>query len=493
MRPTLGNYIDSINNPNGHFRTLEKVYALRAEDGNPYFTISSRIARFNVDYRGKRSLLCCFLSNQSVAKSRFKILSLDMEALKSQYLTSWEYLEKELLVFDERGSSSSCDVILQQEPDGELLDAFIRRCCKHNDSNSLRLLMQRVCDMSVEFYQKQFVHGAISPNNIIVTPDIVPVLINYRSSYVIKSESELAEGVNVDRDNICLAVLALVLYMVSYKPSLYTEFKGSMMFRRPSLRYTIPLVLNFAKRLGIEPLQNIASSLIAANDILRDRQQLNKNLLDLSQINPSSYIGDNSSSEQDNVQERDLRRNNEGIKYAAPHVDLSEFEWVSTVSDTLICVCNRNKQWHYLNKDGTGAFEKQFEMAEDFVEGRAVVMIDEYYGVIDRSGQYVIEPVCEDIVWYGDSGVLVVSLDGIYRLRNRNGELISETVYDWIGILENGLMPAKIGEKYGYINLRSETVIKFIYDDAYSFVNGIALVAKDGKEFEINLRGKIIS
>ena len=55
-----------------------------------------------------------------------------------------------------------------------------------------------------------------------------------------------------------------------------------------------------------------------------------------------------------------------------------------------------------------------------------------------------------------------------------------------------GLYSFKKDGKYGFINKQGQEVIPFIYNEAWYFSEGFALVEKDGKWFYINKQGECV-
>ncbi|WDV46330.1 WG repeat-containing protein [Clostridiaceae bacterium M8S5] len=87
---------------------------------------------------------------------------------------------------------------------------------------------------------------------------------------------------------------------------------------------------------------------------------------------------------------------------------------------------------------------------------------NEYYGFINNiDGGYVLP---------------------IYQYLDMNGD----------EYFSGGLEPVKKNDRFGFINIKGETVIDFIYDEARAFKDGLAVIKKDGLYGYINLKGDII-
>lgn len=69
---------------------------------------------------------------------------------------------------------------------------------------------------------------------------------------------------------------------------------------------------------------------------------------------------------------------------------------------------------------------------------------------------------------------------------------VNKLDYSQLGCLNEGLAVAQPkGQKYGYLNKSGNAVIRFQYDDAGRFKEGLAPVKKDGKWGYINKSGGI--
>ena len=127
------------------------------------------------------------------------------------------------------------------------------------------------------------------------------------------------------------------------------------------------------------------------------------------------------------------------------------------------------------------------------------------YGYIDKTGQIVIRPqydyaenFCEGLAVVGVSGTTThfgVKHDehsgGKYGYIDTNGKIIIQPQYDWAGGFREGLAPVAVGGKWkgymhyggqhGYINKTGKMAISARYSDAREFSGGLAVVGVGGK------------
>lgn len=124
--------------------------------------------------------------------------------------------------------------------------------------------------------------------------------------------------------------------------------------------------------------------------------------------------------------------------------------------------------------------------------GYALVDTGSGWGVIDKRGQYVVEPIYDRIYSFADD-YAIFYLDGYYGLLDREGYHAVEPVWEDVYFYSEGLMPALQNGKWGYVDLDGNTVIPFQYDDVFSFTEGYAVVILGENYFYIDLSGQVAS
>ena len=209
---------------------------------------------------------------------------------------------------------------------------------------------------------------------------------------------------------------------------------------------------------------------------------------------------------------------------------------------------NRNGLFGFINTKGEEVISCKYIHAKDFSEGFAPVSIgtqvinenyisvkDEKYGIIDKTGQKVISFEFEDIElfkngiararelatrkwgWIDDKGkwdisprfydaedfnnlgMAMIALDyDANGYIDRQGNYVIKPEYYSIGDFIDGIAPArewgsenKFNGKCGFINIKGETIIPFIYEHAMPFIDGMAKVSKEGKWGYIDKSGRV--
>lgn len=178
-------------------------------------------------------------------------------------------------------------------------------------------------------------------------------------------------------------------------------------------------------------------------------------------------------------------------------------------------------KWGYADGDGNIVIEARFSEAKPFGQGLAIVGVGgregasggcvikvdgARYGLIDRSGRYVIEPQFKRLEWYtGD--LLNFERDNESGVMTTEGEIRSilpncaDTIncYDGMacvawGEIDEGDPLARYGygRKYGYLDANGRIAIEPRFEFAFSFEGDRALVKLNGKDGFINRKGEVV-
>lgn len=132
-----------------------------------------------------------------------------------------------------------------------------------------------------------------------------------------------------------------------------------------------------------------------------------------------------------------------------------------------------------------------FDGAWQFSEGRAVVMVNGNYGVIDIEGKYIAEPKY-DIIGDFHGGFANVKLNGKWGYIDRTGKVVIPIKYEYVSVFSEGLAAIEINGKYGFIDSTGKVVIEPKYEYCYFFSEGLAgVVIKDRLGF-INRNGELV-
>lgn len=188
----------------------------------------------------------------------------------------------------------------------------------------------------------------------------------------------------------------------------------------------------------------------------------------------------------------------------------SQYVKASPFSEGLAAVQTKEDEkthsWRYIDKQGNtvispiegvmgvGAF--QDGIAEVCVYDRTNDC--EAFKLIDKQGNVIVSEKPYMCCGYSN-GLFVVrnekkgSERGKYGVMNKSGVMIVPTQYKYISLPSEGLLVVEnVSGKTGYMDMEGKVKIDFQFDDAFSFVDGIALIKQNGKIGYIDKEGRII-
>ncbi len=157
-------------------------------------------------------------------------------------------------------------------------------------------------------------------------------------------------------------------------------------------------------------------------------------------------------------------------------------------------VFKKNDRYGYANATGKIIVEDMFTEARPFSDSGVAVVSTEgrrSYGVINTSGEFVIEPKYDEIKDFV-GGISAVRSGRSWVVVDKNGNLVSKDKFDDVGELSNGLINVKKGN-WGFIDSLGDVLIPTKFKFADKFSNGLAIVS-DGKLYSyINTSGELIA
>lgn len=145
--------------------------------------------------------------------------------------------------------------------------------------------------------------------------------------------------------------------------------------------------------------------------------------------------------------------------------------------------------WGYLNMSGKVAIAPQWAGAHAFVDGMAVVVEKKgtkeepkyYYGIINKSGNYILEPQKNYIESVGEGRFVMTKSSGKEVLCDKN---LNELGSSYDGIYEFSCGMARVyktDKGYGFIDKNGNEVISCKYKTAASYMDDVVWVKKDSE------------
>ncbi len=157
----------------------------------------------------------------------------------------------------------------------------------------------------------------------------------------------------------------------------------------------------------------------------------------------------------------------------------------------VVC-CSSSQGVRYTDSDNNPIIEQTFIWGEPLREGRAVVQTENGYGLIDKQGHYLLPPRFEELSWNETTGVCVAMVDGRWSMYDREGVLLTDTTYDWIGEACGNLYPMEEDGQSGFLDCNGQVAIPAEWDYAESFAETLTTVKRDGTTHIIDSQGQLI-
>lgn len=135
---------------------------------------------------------------------------------------------------------------------------------------------------------------------------------------------------------------------------------------------------------------------------------------------------------------------------------------------TPIPYLKKNDKYIYVDKHMKPVISAEFDEANPFFYGVAVVKVGNYYGYIDVNGNYIVKPTLESAENFSEGlGVFKGGNSKKFGVVDKIGKTVLPDIYDNIYSAKNGMLRIKFQGKLGFANLKGTEVIPCRYIDDY--------------------------
>ncbi|MGB1507445.1 MAG: WG repeat-containing protein [Crocinitomicaceae bacterium] len=173
------------------------------------------------------------------------------------------------------------------------------------------------------------------------------------------------------------------------------------------------------------------------------------------------------------------------------------FEDISILDEGFICA-QKDSLYAFYDRNGKPLTQEVYDDVLNFKNGVCPVSINGQRGLINKEMKLLIPCMYEGIYIYSDSTFITINKDDLRQLRNANGKLINDSLFQEIHSLVNGFAICIKDNRIGYLNHKGVQIIDnmyeaFIdYDILGNFNNGRAVVSKDKKFGIIDTTGQFV-
>lgn len=145
----------------------------------------------------------------------------------------------------------------------------------------------------------------------------------------------------------------------------------------------------------------------------------------------------------------------------------------------------------YIDKSGQFVIDPVFDSAHNFSEGLALVSFEGTKGYIDKTGEVVI------ILQYRyahdfSEGLAAIMLDKKWGYINKKGTVVIKPQFESVNGFHEGMAGIQMNGKYGFIDKSGNIVVEPQFDWVNNFSEGIAIARKDDMSFLIGTEGETI-
>lgn len=116
-------------------------------------------------------------------------------------------------------------------------------------------------------------------------------------------------------------------------------------------------------------------------------------------------------------------------------------------------------QYYFVNTSGVNRFGTYYQYAQDFQKGKAIVMTDRKYGVIDTRGLQIVPPIFSSITQIEENYVIATNRFN-YGLLGERGEEVLPPVYENIRILPDDVIMITKEEIPSYMDMSFKWIWK---------------------------------
>lgn len=372
-----------------------------------------------------------------------------------------EYLPEALIVFDNLSRAHSCEALLQEAHTP--LEEFVRLNCSARHRSHLRMAIESVASAMT----KPINHGSLDRFRICFDAHCNLRLMDYPIVDTLRRS-----------DHSALGRAALLLFVAASDLKGYRALIDSPHNSPCEEQRRLRCLLSAAEHHGSTRLAALCSALLAGashNEIATAVAHLaHERFAPLGLLYP--LLTSRQPHQFYHLEGTPTLEEEELVR-----LDFALCERVEPAGDQMVRYLSGD-HWGYAHQDGEIIrIEREVIAAYDFEEGRAVIRTPRGYGLVDTSGRLVMNDVWEQLCWYGGENVAVAADDtGRWHLYDRMGRQLSAVACDWLGDASEGFVVARRGGRFGYYSTDGERHTDFIYDEAFSFSGGRALVRRKG-------------
>ena len=157
-----------------------------------------------------------------------------------------------------------------------------------------------------------------------------------------------------------------------------------------------------------------------------------------------------------------------------------------------------NDFYGLINAKGDSILAPIYNHISEFKNGRALIVKDDLYGYINKTGKLVIPftlEVSEGVInWalFNEKGYARISTKGKIGLIDSLGQKFLPALFEDVGSVSATLIAVKRNGKWGYCDYQAKLKIPYSLEETNEFINGLAIVKSTGLFGIIDEKGTFI-
>lgn len=499
--PDISRYRETMLNPAGLFRTLENVIVEKDCYGDVFFIAGSNSVIFKAHISGRVCALKCFTKYNPRIGELYSALGRTDFSDENHYLIKPSWLEDEIFIYDDEGNGRYYPVVIYDYIEGVSLRNFLAEKCHTQKRSEIAAVAEKFDRMALWLLEKEFAHGDIKPDNIIVStngnlhladldgmfiPDVKESISIELGTKYFQHPARTRKFFNRHTDDYSIALISTALHGLAEFPEILTETgedDDKLLFYPVDLVGGSSKELNFLKNHWLEtgrtdlyaltttlgsPTPEIKSLYEKLSSIVHSEKDVRYHAFDerenMTIISRDGFFG---------------YRNESTGKIIQPVYDEAR-----PFGDGVAAV-RIMKKWMLIDTEGVVVAKLDgFSDIGTFKNGMARAQKGKKQGFIDKTGEIIISLLYDSVRNFSE-GLAGVSTGGKYGFIDAEGKFIIKPRFDSVLDFHEGLAVAETGGKFGYIDQNGDFVIAPQFDFASGFRNGEATVEKDGKTFTI--------
>ena len=492
----INSIIEAVKDPANFFDTIIEFIVERNTEGEILFFPSNIAVTFKVEIDQKKYALKCYIEHKDSRQEHFIKLKEFFNTHSKEYFVDYTFLANELTLYN-GNEAYKTDVLLLPWIDGKTLQNEIFSATHFGDISRISYLRNIFIDLVKDFNSIGFAHGDLKPQNIIFDSKTNSLkVIDYDASWI--------ESIS----NLTNTEIGTYWYQ---HPDRHRQSYGSRTDNYSIVLIVVSLIAIEQNLQLFERYNNAENIILSPEEIISGKSAPFRELIKI-------YS-------REHIMLGALQSLTKPCPYSASIWSflkiMSEYNTVRKITSTDVVIdsdgefrrfYNEDKLYGFIDKNNYIKLEPQWENAEFFENGFAVVRggsksyfidkncsissigfdyISSYdhnqasvcsnglYGILGlQDFKYIIKPrfLSSSLLY---DGIAVVSDNTGFYYVNKDSKKISSNIYDYCTGFDNGHAVVKISSKYSLIDKSEQIICNIEADEVMYIRHGVICILRN--------------